>query len=788
VATSYSTLQDLLQVHSDRSATDAPTASAALTAKKGKHSEKARQCKAGTHREVIDKSDPEVNIKCHPRHTNNDKPPSILSNVTILGNNSSQVNKRKRGRGKGPCKDSMAYIPPHLRRRAPESASQPVTVPTQPQYLPPHLEEIATVGDSQSAWDTVHESPSPQTEVIGHSSKKNAVKNTSLQYSKRAPYTPLLLYQRISADLEYSSKPSIRARAEPLNNIATCDPAPKHAHFDTRPIKDDRIGILQLKQQMLASESNPSGNKVFDAAQSTPPVWTAEPSFEPELKALKTAGTTVTWDTIPTVKVAKEGKFKKSSPEPKRSSDGDYQLNNSSQRNGPKQPKRPGGWLTEEERKSMRPQEVLSCMDTRQDNHDLDEEENWNSNNVKNLVDWEGNWLPAPVEWEGRSRYMRTNFYANVLEWAKVTNMFYLYQHNPEAPKMIVDVTDEQYGGSLEYVPRAWVPDMIDNQTLQTYWHDLQQSDLKPIDGEDLRDPPFWLRFSGNKSSFQIRQIVPDAFLDPNDEKLEEGMYRKGKSEGCTALELVKEHERKASMNEKQRKKAKKLERLARKKAALEPVIQPPPDPNRPKVNIFLRPIKAFDIVQVANIYNYFVMKTCNISERTLRTTAEMRFCLDNSTTFSLPTIVAVEKTNSKKRHDRYIPDLQATQEKIVGFAFADDWQSMDSMYRYAVELEVYVHVDYHGKGVGKSLVDRMMFLLDPSYTSRDAVEWRLEENDPLTLRYAGGARVIGTVFALVDFASDDRSRIIWINRWLEQFGFTKKCELDDAGYKLGKM
>jgi L-amino acid N-acyltransferase YncA len=788
VTISHSNLQDLLPLQGAASASDESTASIALITKQNNCLNKARQRRVRAHREVIDESDPEVNISCHPllAHTGNAR--SWSSHVAELENNSPQIKKRNHHLGKGPHKDAMTFIPPHLKKKEPKSASQPVMAPTQPQYLPPHLRKIKSPEYLQAVHHDIPVSPPTQTEAISSSSGKSASEETSLKSSKWAQYTPLLLNQPGCADLQYSSQSPLRAHEGPFKLMTSTDSAPKYARFDAKPTSDDFNGVLPHKQQSLDSESNPQGGQALFATQSTSTASIIKSSLKSELKAPKTAATAVTSDTPPTVKGANREKSKTFSPEPKSSPGGDYQCKDSLSSVRLRPPKSPGGWLTEAERKSMRPQEVLPCVDTEHGDVDLDEEDNWDSNNVKNLVDWDGNWLPAPVEWEGRANYKRTNFYANVLEWAKVTNMFYLCQHNPEDPKVVVDITDERYSNSLEFVPRAWVPDIIDNQTLQTYWHDLQQSDFKAIDDGDLKDPPFWHRFSGNDSSFQVRHVVPDAFLDPTDEQVEEGMYQKGKSEGCTALELIKEHKRKANMGSKQRMKAGKLERLARKKAAMEPVILPPPNPNRPKVNIFLRPFKAFDIVQMTDIYNHFVTNTCHVSDRIRRTASQMRSYIDYSTGNSLPAIVAVEKTSNNKRHDHCVTDLQATQEKIIGFASAEDWENMHSMYRYAVEVEVHVHADYLGKGVGKSLLDRMMFLLDPSYTSRDAVEWRLEENDPLTLRYAGGARVIGTVFALVDFASGDRSRTIWINRWLEQFGFTKKCELDNSGYKLGKM
>jgi len=454
-------------------------------------------------------------------------------------------------------------------------------------------------------------------------------------------------------------------------------------------------------------------------------------------------------------------------------------------RNESRSLKKPGGWLTKEEKKAMIPRKPGSDTE-----HDFGGDDR-DPNNTGNLVDWEGNWLPAPVEWEGRIGFRRINYYESIADWVDVANMFALHKQNPTAPKKILDVTAEEFmrdQNNLEFAPRAWIPDVVDAQTLQTYWRNLQQSDLKVLDEEDSKLPPFWLLYCSNESDFQISLHVPDAFLDPKDEEKEKGMYLKGKSYGRTALEIIKDNERQKSKTEKEKKLAEREAKRARREARREPQILPPPNPNRPKVNIYLRPAEYSDVHQIISIYNWQIEQTCHVSDLVPWTVQEMQSFLNKIDDNRLPVVVAIQKSSNKPVDNRDVPSLPYSREKILGFAFAQDNDHRKSMFRFAVNVEVYVHNEYTGKGVGKSLLDRMMFLLDPEYRSRDAVEWVVSSDRDIALQYAGGRRVVQHAYAWVQFESSDKARIVWISRWLEQFGFVKKAELDDSGFKNGKL
>jgi L-amino acid N-acyltransferase YncA len=446
--------------------------------------------------------------------------------------------------------------------------------------------------------------------------------------------------------------------------------------------------------------------------------------------------------------------------------------------------KQPSGWLTKEEKKAIQPREI----DGEPKQVDW-EEDNWDSNNVQNLVDWEGNWLPAPVEWEGRRAFKRHNYFESIADWVDEVNFTIVHMPAEKnrftyVPKKIMAMGELFTSANRVIAPREWIPTEVDNQTLQTYWRNLQASNLQLVDVEDAGAIPFWHLYHGNDSDFQVPLEVPDAELDPGDEEEHKGMYRKGKSSENTSNEHIKKQERLAKMAEQEKKAALRNERRRIKELRQMPLILPPPDPNRPKVNMYLRPATLDDAFQMVELYNWYVENTSHVSEMVPLSVQSMQSRLECIERNALPSILAILKSNENRvRGSR--PALHTTNEHIVGFAYANDYESRESSRRFCAEIEVYIHQEYLGKGVGKSLLDRMMWMLDPQYKSQDLVEWRVDP-DNIAWSVAGGRRIINTLFANATFDSDDKSRLIWISRWLEQFGFVKKAELDDCGIKLG--
>src|SRR5580698_8590482 len=103
-------------------------------------------------------------------------------------------------------------------------------------------------------------------------------------------------------------------------------------------------------------------------------------------------------------------------------------------------------------------------------------------------------------------------------------------------------------------------------------------------------------------------------------------------------------------------------------------------------MELTIRPSKASDVAAIAEIYGYHV--------------------LNGLASFELLAPSADEI--AKRRADvigKNFPYLVAEYEgKVVGYAYASLYRARPA-YRHTLENSVYIHKDYGGRGVGKSLM-----------------------------------------------------------------------------------
>ncbi|KAJ9667196.1 hypothetical protein H2201_002717 [Coniosporium apollinis] len=388
---------------------------------------------------------------------------------------------------------------------------------------------------------------------------------------------------------------------------------------------------------------------------------------------------------------------------------------------------------------------------------------------VKQLMDWTGKWMNAPGDWEGRGKYDDPNFKTRIVDWI---------EKHADVAQNPVDIGDDHHKDFTaiqngEMANRDWVPVTIGEDVANVWWSKHLRTGAEWL--EDLHDKPFWEKYISSTSYLLAPLAVPDAALDSSDAEYARALQDAGSD--AKTMDAIK----KAASQEKRRKLTEKQERQAKleskKAAAAPPVFEPS---QRPKVNIFLRLALPADGGQIAEIYNWHVENTINVPERTPRTRSMMLDRIASSVELKLPVLVAVEKAQRTKGN-RGLPYVQ---EKIVGYAIADDYHDIDEMMRYTATAEVYVHHDYFRKGVGRCLLDRLMHLLDPVYHSRGGYEF-LGDGGPETL--AGGRRVIENVIAYVNHETANPERIKWIERWLKQWNFAKVGDLPGIGIKQGK-
>ena len=205
-----------------------------------------------------------------------------------------------------------------------------------------------------------------------------------------------------------------------------------------------------------------------------------------------------------------------------------------------------------------------------------------------------------------------------------------------------------------------------------------------------------------------------------------------------------------------------------------------PPNRHKPKANIYIRPAEAGDMAQITEIYNHYVRTAVVASERTPLTVAQWRARWQGSMDEHYAFIVAVQMSAKGPSHNR-----RQANELVIGFAYAEDYGDSDGVYRYTCEVQFWVHHDYPRVGVGKTLVDRMIFSLDPVYCTRGGTPFVGGEDE---LHYMwGGRKIVARILILIPYPADCETNVKWQVEWLVGFGFSRVCTLPDIGHKFGK-
>ncbi|KAK5012890.1 hypothetical protein LTR39_003925 [Cryomyces antarcticus] len=367
------------------------------------------------------------------------------------------------------------------------------------------------------------------------------------------------------------------------------------------------------------------------------------------------------------------------------------------------------------------------------------------------LADWNGDWAPAPVDWDIRPSFQDPDFLDGVEIWRK----------GSEASIENMDITDfENYDEELVWWSYHLSPTPI-------------PGDVEPEIPLDPESMPFWLTFTSPTSQYIARPPTPEVDgINPDEEDAKQSQARTKDygSQDAAVMYTDKQLRRKNRRSERRKQERTTVEE--RKTNYVAPI-----NPHQPKVNIYLRPAFPGDMQQIKSIYNHHVQFTVFCPEGRPRTTHQMLERFQDIAENKLPFLVAVERGGGNR-----IRTLQQV-DKVVGFAYADDYNDINGMYRYAAELEVFTHPEYFMKGVAKCLMDKMMYLLDPDYVERGGYPFL---GDGLHLG-SGGGRVIGTVICHVPYDAEDSSRISWVAKWLGQWRFEKICDIPNLGIKLNR-
>lgn len=357
------------------------------------------------------------------------------------------------------------------------------------------------------------------------------------------------------------------------------------------------------------------------------------------------------------------------------------------------------------------------------------------------LAGWDGKWNPAPVEWGLRPAFDHNS--KDHIEFMAT----WLEQNQVQAETDPIELNTEDPGFRAGTAPAAGGRTL--GSPIDTKTHDT----ILPDDD--------FTKAKRHETANTASDMLKDRIRVPGSKSKE--VYR---------AEYGSKAERKAQR-----------EAQSALLQELEAVHSPHPvvNPHIPKAKIYIRPVESGDLRQVASIYNHYVDHSVVVPEMKRLNERQWAGRLADCRESNYAFLVAVQLLTKDGVNNR-----RGQQETICGFAYADDYGDKENAWRYTCELQVYVGNWIVRKGVGKSLIDRMMVALDPEYIPRGAVRFNGGAD---AVRYeGGGVRVIRKVVITLPYAAKDENTLKWQKEWLSQWRFEQMGCLLGIGRKLDKV
>ena len=207
------------------------------------------------------------------------------------------------------------------------------------------------------------------------------------------------------------------------------------------------------------------------------------------------------------------------------------------------------------------------------------------------------------------------------------------------------------------------------------------------------------------------------------------------------------------------------------------------------KLAMAIRGARSPDMDACNAIYNHYVKNTIFTKSNTEIPTETWEVRRAVAETQGLPFLVAVTRSNNRKSWglaDKSLPD------QILGFAIALPWGSdTEDALHGVVNASVYVDPKKQQSGVGKTLLDRLLMILDPFYRSQVSHHFEYngaQDNVNYDLAYNRNQGNTRKVVIEVLFQSKDSAEHVWRRALLEQrFGFQQVAFFLSLGDRNGE-
>lgn len=153
-------------------------------------------------------------------------------------------------------------------------------------------------------------------------------------------------------------------------------------------------------------------------------------------------------------------------------------------------------------------------------------------------------------------------------------------------------------------------------------------------------------------------------------------------------------------------------------------------------MEIKIRPYQAKDTQSILDILNYNILNSTALYDYNIRSYEQQKAILEEKINKNFPVIVAELDGN------------------VVGFGMYSEFRFREA-YKYTVEHSVYVNKNFHGKGIGKLLLQELIHL--------------------------ARKQKLHTMIAVID--SENQSSV----EFHEKFGFTTVGIIKESGYKFDR-